>query len=52
MAYRISPFQKQQDQKEVLEMKSDDVSDRLTKLEQMVQQLTTNQSGGKFNELL
>ena len=52
MAYRISPFQKQQDQKEVLEMKSDDVSDRLTKLEQMVQQLTTNHSGGKFNELL
>jgi hypothetical protein len=51
MAYRISPFQKQQDQKEVLEMKSNDVSDRLAKLEQMVQQLT-NQSGGKFNELL
>lgn len=52
MAYRISPFQKQQDQKEILEMKSDDVGERLSKLEQMIQQLTNNSSGGKFNELL
>lgn len=51
MAYRVSPFQKNSDQKENVEQKSDkDIMERLVLLEEKINKLTN--SGGKFDELL
>lgn len=51
MAYRVSPFQKNSDQKENVEPKSDkDIMERLALLEEKINKLTS--SGGKFDELL
>ena len=51
MAYRVSPFQKNSDQKENVEQKSDkDIMERLALLEEKINKLTN--SGGKFDELL
>lgn len=51
MAYRVSPFQKNSDQKENVEPKPDkDIMERLALLEEKINKLTS--SGGKFDELL
>lgn len=51
MAYRIAPFQKQDEQKIVTETSKGDkeILDRIANLEKQIQDLT---NGGKFNGLL